>query len=368
MGVPDPAMEAVVTESMTLAKPMEGLRTRPLAARLVKPAVGLAVSAVFVWLAFRGLSISEISVVLARADWSLTPLALVCLMLGYSARITRWWLMLRPTAPELRWRTTAAPFLISIAANNVLPLRIGDVLRLFAFRGRSGLEAGRVAGTLLLERLLDLFVLLGIFALVLPVVPAFENSASLARFAGFVAAAGAAIVVMLVLLPRLERTLTIRLARWPMARNSKPAAKALHIFSTLVDTLVRVGRPARMAGLVLLSVFIWIMEGGVFLVAAHAVGLPLGLAGAYFALAAATLSTLLPSSPGYVGTFHFFAMQAAVAFGASKVDGMAFAILTHLLLWVPTTLAGFAAFITTGFSLSPMRPEPQLAPASGRTD
>ncbi len=351
-----------MTEECSPASPDAAHRAGTLTRHLLRPTIGLAVSALFIWLAFRGLSITEIRAALANVDWSLTPLALVFLVAGYAGRITRWWVMLRPTTPQLRWWEAARPFLVSIAANNVLPLRIGDVLRLFAFHGRKGLEAGRVGGTLLLERLLDLFVLLGIFALVLPVVPAFENSASLARFAGLAAAAGAVALVILMLLAKFERLVLGRVGQWRLVRDSAIAAKAFHVFSVLVDTLVRLGRLQRMAILVLLSVFAWLMEGGVFLIAAQAVAVPLGFTGSYFALATATLSTLLPSSPGYVGTFHFFAMQAALAFGAPSASAVAFAILAHLLLWAPTTLAGLLAFVTA--TLKTRRDKSRLAPVA----
>ena len=57
----------------------------------------------------------------------------------------------------------------------------------------------------------------------------------------------------------------------------------------------------------------------------------------------------LAISPGYFGTFHVFAMMAAQAFGASASDAAAFAIVTHLLHWLPVTLTGVAALL--GLSL-----------------
>jgi uncharacterized protein (TIRG00374 family) len=332
----------------------------------LKPIIGIAISAFFIWLALRNLSLHDIGTALAGADWRLVALALPCLAIGYTARITRWWVMLRPSAPDLRWTSAASPFLISIAANNVLPLRIGDVLRLFAFRGRPGLEAGRVGGTLLVERLLDLFVLLAIFALVLPYVPASADNARIVTAATWAALAGAVALLGLVLLPAIERLVLSRIAQIPAVRGSALAGKLLGIVSALVDTLVRLGRPSRIAALILLSLAAWLFEGGVFVAAAGAAGVPLSLQGSFFALAVATLSTLLPSSPGYVGTFHFFGMQAAMAFGAAQPNAAAFAIIAHLMLWLPTTAAGLIAFTWStlrqqarpadGFSAPPARP------------
>jgi hypothetical protein len=52
---------------------------------------------------------------------------------------------------------------------------------------------------------------------------------------------------------------------------------------------------------------------------------------------------LLPSSPGYVGTFDYFASLALTAYGAPVAGAAAFAVVTHLMLWAPVTVAGFAA-------------------------
>ena len=52
------------------------------------------------------------------------------------------------------------------------------------------------------------------------------------------------------------------------------------------------------------------------------------------------LATMIPSSPGYVGTFDYFAVQGLTAFGASHVVALTFALLVHLLLWLPVTIVG----------------------------
>jgi uncharacterized membrane protein YbhN (UPF0104 family) len=65
----------------------------------------------------------------------------------------------------------------------------------------------------------------------------------------------------------------------------------------------------------------------------------------WLSLGAATLATLLPSSPGYVGTFDYFATLGFTAYGASAALATAVALLTHVLLWLPVTVAGFIALI-----------------------
>ena len=307
------------------------------------PVIGLAVSAIFIWLIASRLSAGQIIGALSAAKWEAVPLGLAALAAGYSVRITRWWCMLRIAAPRLAWSSCASVFLMSTAANNVLPLRAGDVARIFAFRGRPGLEPSRVAGTLIIERLLDLLVLLAIFAAVLPLLPDGSVLATLRTPAAWAALAAGGVVLVLFALPFFERSVLRELeARTP---EGSILRRLLRAVATLSQTIASLGSPRTLFLLIVLSVIAWAFEGGVYLIAARALELPGGATVAIFALAVATLSTLLPSSPGYVGTFHFFCMQAAMIFGASDAGAAAFAVLAHLMLWLPTTLAGAAAAV-----------------------
>ena len=80
-----------------------------------------------------------------------------------------------------------------------------------------------------------------------------------------------------------------------------------------------------------------------FFLIAQAVNLPLSFGDALFIMSFATLSTLLPSSPGYVGTFHLAVLTSVdLAVGVTDQIGV-YAIVVHLALWVPTTIAGVIA-------------------------
>ena len=113
---------------------------------------------------------------------------------------------------------------------------------------------------------------------------------------------------------------------------------ALGVLRTPVLTLQLIG----------LSILVWTMEGAVFLIVAQAVSPEVETAGAWFALATGTLATLLPSSPGYVGTFDYFAMLGLVAYGADRATAAGFAVAVHIVLWLPLTMAGLIYFMMPG--------------------
>ena len=95
-----------------------------------------------------------------------------------------------------------------------------------------------------------------------------------------------------------------------------------------------------MIKLIAWSVAVWLAEGCVFWFSALALSsIKFPIAG-WFALPVGTLATLIPSTPGYVGTFDYFTVRAMTSMGNSHIASTAYAILVHVLLWLPPTLIG----------------------------
>jgi uncharacterized membrane protein YbhN (UPF0104 family) len=75
--------------------------------------------------------------------------------------------------------------------------------------------------------------------------------------------------------------------------------------------------------------------------------------GAYFAMATGTLATIIPSTPGYVGTFDLLTRLGFQAFAAPAVGATAVALSVHVLLWLPITLAGVLLILAPRTDRSP---------------
>jgi hypothetical protein len=88
------------------------------------------------------------------------------------------------------------------------------------------------------------------------------------------------------------------------------------------------------------SLAAWLAEGCVFWFAALALSSIDTPAAGWVALPVGTLATLIPSTPGYVGTFDYFTARAMSALGNDAMAATAYAILVHALLWLPPTVLG----------------------------
>ena len=87
--------------------------------------------------------------------------------------------------------------------------------------------------------------------------------------------------------------------------------------------------------------------------------------GPWFSLAAGALATALPSAPGHVGTFDWFAAQGLEAYGAPSPRAVAFALTVHAVLWVPLTAAGLFCLLARGIRPRRVRGGAPSVPGGG---
>src|SRR5262249_49185116 len=125
-------------------------RRRAMAAALV---VGLPISAVFLWLAVRGADLDLVRAALSDATIGPLVLALGAFVLVYATQAVRWRLI--AAVSVVRWRGFLEMVLSSVACNNVLPARIGDLLRARWLGRRASIPGGRALATVVLDRSCD---------------------------------------------------------------------------------------------------------------------------------------------------------------------------------------------------------------------
>lgn len=327
--------------------------------RAVKLGASLVVSAFFVWLIARSIPLDSLGAALsqARPDW--IAFAVLLFVADYACRIHRWRAMLLPHSPGLSWSRCSVPFMASIAANNVLPFRAGDALRAFGFSRWLGVPNAALLATLLVERLMDLLVLLAALGLALTLLEADNATLDLlvGSSSGLLIALAALIVAVLVYPQGFEplARAAVRLVEW---RAPGLAAKLRREMDRVFSTLRQLSRGTTVVTLLIWSVAAWALEAGVFYAVARGIPEVGNAAAAWLAMPVGTLSTLLPSTPGYVGTFHFFVARTVELLGNTAVAATAFAVLVHLVLWLSATLWGGCSFVFWMLVRSSSTPEP----------
>lgn len=301
-------------------------------------ALGLALAALFGWLTLRAVD----GAALARAADGVAPgalaLAPVMLALGYACRVIRWWRMLLAHNPGLGFARAGTAFVASIAVNNLAPFRLGDVLRCFGFARWLGVAPGPVIASVLVERMLDMVALLLALALALWAFSLGGEALGLAR-GGALGLAGLGLLALALLMrPRLLAPLVAGVIA--LAGRFGMGARAAALLTPLMETLTALSSRHAMPALIGWTLPVWAFEGATYWAVARALpALPVPEA-AWLAMPAGTLATLLPSTPGHVGTFDYFAQLATLAAGNPLAEATAFVLIVHAVLWLTTTLTG----------------------------
>lgn len=294
--------------------------------------VGLLFTLVFGYLALRDAQWGQLMDASTALSLPWISVAVGALALDYALRALRWQWMLRSLQPSITWRKCLGPMLGSFALNNILPLRAGDAVRAFAFHQRLKVEPAAVLSSLILERLFDLLGLLLFFYLGSQVLMASEQLLAIRSGVNLVALSGLTALIILLFLPApLLRQLQIH-------GNPKHPLQIFLVSS--LQAIQAMGGPRLMLRMVLCTALIWSLEMCVFIAAAAAAGVGLNLSQGAAVMALGTLSTLLPSSPGYLGTFDYFTRMGFEFSGVEAATALTTTLLVHLVLWLPITLVG----------------------------
>lgn len=337
-----PADHAVTANSSN--DPARRLNVRKLGGQLL----GLTISVACIAYVVSKIDLAALGRVLLHFHLQWLGLGLMSLAAGYAMRIARWMLMLRSAGAAIGFRACVAPFLGSIALNNVLPFRTGDIIRALVFPARLGLERTTSTASLLLERVMDLAALVlclgaGLALLEIPVL----ISSYLEHAIVFTSIATFLILALLLFASGRTGVILHRLGQIAAERRLPAVlSKALWTGSTVFYRMQAMSRPGVLAGLCLVSIPVWMGEAGLYFCLMKGLDVSRGWAGGLTVMAMTTLSTMVPSTPGYIGPFHLAAFGAASMLGVEAATAGAFAVLAHSALWATTTLAGAMAIVT----------------------
>ena len=309
----------------------------------VKHLIGGGITLLCLLVFFRQINFGEVLEAFENFRWVYLILGLTSLAFGYALRIIRWSMMLKAAGAAATFANCSAPFLGSIALNNVLPLRLGDVVRALVFPKSMGITRTTATTSLVVERLIDLLTLLASLAIGLFAIPSVAISPELKASAVALALVGGLALLLGILFSGPLGRLCGALAARPNAHGASALRKIYETLGSLLHGFDVMSRPRILSTMLIVSMFVWGGEAGLF----HFVLLGAGMEGSFLVallvMAVATLSTLVPSSPGYVGPFHLAAFTAISLVGGTAAQAGSYAVIVHLTLWLPTTLAGALA-------------------------
>jgi len=313
--------------------------------RHVKSIVGVAVSLALLWWALRDVSPAQVVAELRAADPVLFVLSIVTATLLFPVRALRWRVLLAPTAPDVAFRPRFAAVNVGMAANNLIPARVGEFARAWVLSRTSTVPLGAALGSLVVERLFDGLVLVGLLFVAMGA-PGFPTGSlggvdpqAIARGVALVMGAIGVVLACLVVAPvRSVAVVEAVAARLLPQALRRPLVDALHAFLGGLGVL----RSPRLFALsVLWALGQWLLGAASYLFALRAFGIDsVSFLGSIFLQSLIALAIAIPSSPGFFGPWEAAAKLGLGLWGVPAGKAVSFAVGFHLGGFVPVTLMG----------------------------
>ena len=311
---------------------------------LLRGGVGAAISVVAIWLVLRSVDVGQTIEILRAADLGWIVLVAVFVVVDLLTRALRWQRLVAPIG-HVGYLPMLAYLLIGYLANNVLPARLGELVRSHYLGDREGLSRTTTLGTVVVERVVDFVVVVAIAAaaiLVLSVRGIVANAVLVGVALAALLAAAIAIGIAAHRLPGAERIAVIA-GRWP---------RLMDLAGKLRGGLAVAGRPQTLGEALILSLLAWGATVLAFAAAGQAVGIELTIGQASLLAAGVALVTAIPAGPANLGTFELAAVEIAKAVGVPPHEAFAIALLVHATILVLTSVGGLVALARLGWRRS----------------
>jgi uncharacterized protein (TIRG00374 family) len=308
---------------------------------LLRGGLGIAISVLSLYLVLRQVDLAAVGRVLGSAAPGWVAGVTACIAIDVLCRTVRWQGLLAPIQ-RVRFLPVLGYLLVGYLANNVLPARLGELVRSHYLGDRENMSRATTLGTIVVERVVDTAVLVAIASaaiLLLHVRGVVASAVLVGLGITGLLIVGLAAALVAHRLPYADRAVAA-VERWPTV---------ISLAGRLRGGLAVAGRPRTVAVAVGWSVAAWSATVVGFAAAGHAVGVELTWGQAALLAAGVSLATAIPAGPGYLGTFELAAVQIAAVFGVGADPAVALAVLVHAVILVLTSVGGAVALLLLGW-------------------
>jgi len=315
---------------------------------------GILISIFFLYLAFRRFDVEEGRRALKMANYYWLFPAVVSYMFGFLMRGVRWKYLLLPIK-KCKLLNLVSTVLIGFMANNLLPLRVGELIRAYVNGKKENISKSSSLATIVVERVFDGLTLVVLLLLALlflgsgyspqHVFPQWLKKMTYAAWGLFLG-----MLILLYIMMRYKE-LTNKVIKKLFAFLKEPILnKILNLVSYFTEGLNVLRRRKEILSVSFLSILVWTFDGTTFYLGAKALNLSISYPQAYLTMAVIALGLMIPSSPAFVGVYEYFCVTALALFAVDKSRALSYAVLIHLLQF--TLIVGLGLFFLWKENLS----------------
>lgn len=348
----------------------------------LKVILGIVVSVIFIYLSFWStdlgavlsgdvlgglfgsprINVGEMISALGHANYWAPVLIIFQVYLGWWIRAWRWQILASPLS-KVSAQLSFSALMIGYLGNSILPLRAGEFMRSYVAGKRGGMPISAALAVVVVERVLDMVMLLVVFSLSLLLFPL----PAIFKDAGIMILAGTFAIVGFLLLVLFRKEQALRLAEWFLKFFPvKFRQRLLKVVEDFADGLEIFKRSERYFLVILWTLIMWGLYLVIIYTSLHIFnfidpGYPIiyqsPAIAAIVLLTMTTAGISIPSAPGAVGTYHGMCLFGMQMFNVPSELGMSYAILMHLTNFLPMTVIGIWCLFKEGFKLTDLSGE-----------
>ena len=336
---------------------------------------GIGIAAIFLIMIVWRLDLDGLADSFSNAKYIYLIPAIGIYFIGLVFRASRWSLLLSPIT-TLRWWRLYAVVVVGYTANNLLPIRLGELARSYYLAKRESISPVTSLATILIERVYDgltLLLFLALAGLFLPIVDLTQQIGNTLRIPGVV-------VILSTVLPFLIALMGIVFVGFKPSVFQRLIAIILRLLPSRVrgiidgvlqrflDGFQGMHQMPRLMSLFFWSIPIWLAEvavycgvGFAFGIEAHFHNLGTFVGVMFVVTAVSNLAGAIPLSQGSIGTFEFMVILTLEFLSVSNGLASAYAVVLHLVLLLPVMIAGIAHLTLSDVTLGELLARNRLA-------
>jgi hypothetical protein len=303
--------------------------------------------------------------VIRTADPLLFSLVVLLNLFQYVIRAWRWNILIEPIK-KTALSSRLYALMIGFAANCILPARLGEIIRANFLGQREHISTSSAFGTIVVERIFDgltllLFLLIGLVGTTFS--DEWRSVGVSLRATGFFLLAAYLLLIAFLIGFKVKAKLFLNLLdrllfMVPMKFRSR-IIDAVWNFSL---GLAMTRKPHQWVLVVFHSFLLWFASLCQIKLVELSIGLHMPLIAPFLVMTMASFGVMIPSAPGFIGTFHLSVQYAYLFYGIGKEEGLSAAILWHASFFFPTLMLGLLSFLLLHVSPSALAARQEKPP------
>jgi uncharacterized protein (TIRG00374 family) len=312
----------------------------------LKILVGICISVILILLTLRQIDIKKSLELIPSVNYLILIPAILVYCFTYVLRSIRYYYILLPLKKTKVFDNF--PYtMLGFFANNIIPLRLGELIRAKVTGERLEVSRSSVLATIIIERLFDVIMFVSFFFLIVMVM----------SFPEYIKRSFYILtVIFFICLLALYIILIYKDNAFKVLSKVSVTSSLKYLITNFLDRftsgLIVLKTPSVLIKTFILSGILWGTESLFIVVVAYACGIHISIIGGIFTVVVIGMGSIIPTAPGYFGVFELMGILALSILSVNKDSAFICTAICHFLQLVIIFSLGIICIIKTKLSFS----------------